>query len=64
MQTFSGLVILSILWFVIGFTLYMSHLHVEYALIELRVKEGEELIGLDTTQHGEREYGDECRVGV
>jgi len=42
----------------------MSHLHVEYALIELRVKEGEELIGLDTTQHGEREYGDECRVGV
>jgi hypothetical protein len=28
----------------------MPHLHVEYALIELRVNEGEELIWLDTTQ--------------
>ena len=42
----------------------MPHLHVEYALIELRVNEGEELIGLDTTQHDEREYGDECGVSV
>jgi ammonia channel protein AmtB len=42
----------------------MPHLHVEYTLIELRVNEGEELIVLDTTQHGERDYGDECGVGV
>ena len=30
----------------------------------LRVKEEEEEIGLDITQHGEREYGDEWGVSV
>ena len=34
------------------------------AVIGLRVNEEEELIGLDTSQHGEREYGDEWGVSV
>jgi Amt family ammonium transporter len=34
------------------------------AMIGLRVKEEEEEIGLDTTQHGERAHGDEWGVSI
>ena len=33
-------------------------------VIGLKVNEEEEEIGLDTTQHGEREYGDQWGVSV
>ena len=49
---------------VLGFGGTIIIMKIINSVIGLRVKEEEEEIGLDTTQHGEREYGDEWGVSV
>lgn len=49
---------------VLGFGGTIIIMKIINAVIGLRVKEAEEEIGLDTTLHGEREYGDEWGVSV
>jgi len=49
---------------VLGFGGTIIIIKVINAVIGLRVKEEEEEKGLDTTQHGEREYGDEWGVST
>ena len=49
---------------VLGFGGTIIIMKIINVVIGLKVNEEEEEIGLDTTQHGEREYGDQWGVSV